>query len=186
MLNGSPAAPLPFAELGVIDDAEPHAAALNMALDEVLLDGLENTALLRCYRWAGHASSFGCFGRSAAVRANYPESAGVRRWTGGAHDDDYRESWPAFRERVLGGLERLVRLSARNVIAFTSGGPITAVLQHATGLPDALAFSLNWPLVNTGITRLRFSARTGTLTLATYNSHPHLDATRDAATVTYR
>ena len=110
----------------------------------------------------------------------------VARWTGGAHDADYAEPWSAFRERVVGGLRQLARLEARSVWAFTSGGPITAICQHLLGLPDGDAFELNWPLVNAGITRLRFSVKDGTVTLATFNSHPHLDETGDPALVTFR
>ena len=83
MKAASSAEPLPFAELVVVDDHEPHPAALNMALDEVLLAGLEGTAVLRCYRWSRPAVSFGCFGRVAAIRADYPDAEPVRRWTGG-------------------------------------------------------------------------------------------------------
>ena len=112
--------------------------------------------------------------------------AAVARWTGGAHDGDYCETWQAFRARVLDGLRSVLSRSAQRTVAFTSGGPITAILQHTLGLPDAAAFSMNWPLVNTGITRLRFSRRTGALTLATYNAYPHLELARDPALVTFR
>ena len=83
MKTASTAEPLPFTELVVVDDRDPHPAALNMALDEVLLAGLEGTAVLRCYRWSRPAVSFGCFGRVAAIRADYPDAEPVRRWTGG-------------------------------------------------------------------------------------------------------
>ena len=83
MKAASAAAPLPFAALVVVDDLDPHPAALNMALDEVLLTGLQGTAVLRCYRWSRPAVSFGCFGRVAAIRADYPDAEPVRRWTGG-------------------------------------------------------------------------------------------------------
>ena len=110
----------------------------------------------------------------------------IARWIGGAHDADYPESWPAFKARVVGGLRRLVAQDAREVWAFTSGGPITVIVQHVIGLPDARAFDMNWPLVNAGITRLRFSTTTGAITLSTFNAHPHLDRTGDPALITYR
>lgn len=109
----------------------------------------------------------------------------VARWTGGAHDADYPESWRDFRSRVIAGLTRLVALDAKSVWAFTSGGPITAILQHLLGLSDERAFDLNWPLVNTGITRLRF-AKGHSPTLATYNAHPHLDEAGNPDLITYR
>ena len=103
MSDGSPTPPLPFGELVVLDDFVPHPAALNMAVDEVLLDGLGSAAVLRCYRWSREAVSFGCFGKSAAVRADHPGAERVRRWTGGGiveHGRDFTytllvpRAWP--------------------------------------------------------------------------------------------
>ncbi len=74
---------LPWEEVILIEDDEPHGAALNMALDEVLLSTLGDLPLLRCYRWSKPSVSFGCFGREAAVRAQFPAQPRVRRWTGG-------------------------------------------------------------------------------------------------------
>ena len=119
-----------------------------------------------------------------AFHAMYLEA--VARWTDGAHDDDYSEPWPAFKARVIDGLRKLVAGEARTLFAFTSGGPITAIIQHLLGLPDDRAFEMNWPLVNAGVTRLRFTKGTGAVTLATYNAHPHLDQAGDAGLVTYR
>lgn len=119
-----------------------------------------------------------------AFQAMYVEA--IARWTGGRHDADYAEPWSAFRVRVVGALQRLCALDAKRVVAFTSGGPITAVLQHLLGLPDAQAFTLNWPLVNASVTRLRFRPDSGAASLANYNCHPHLDETGDPALVTYR
>ena len=61
-----------------------------MAIDELLFRDAA-TPLLRIYRWAHPAVSFGYFGKVAAVRASWPEREPVRRWTGGGavlHGDD--------------------------------------------------------------------------------------------------
>lgn len=77
-------------ELHVYDDLEPRSAALNMAVDEALLE----TALapiLRFYRWRGPSVSFGYFGCYAEVADQSPHQEIVRRWTGGGvvpHGDD--------------------------------------------------------------------------------------------------
>ncbi len=39
---------------------------------------------------------------------------------------------------------------------FTSGGTITALLQLIVGVPPLEAFELNWQIVNTSLTRLKF------------------------------
>ena len=80
-----------FDRLELIDDPTPRGAALNMAIDEALLESIGSSAVLRVYRWARPSVSFGCFERFAPVRQTYPEREWVRRWTGGGvveHGED--------------------------------------------------------------------------------------------------
>jgi lipoate-protein ligase A len=73
-----------------IRDDTPRSAALNMAIDEVLL-GDAVAPLLRIYRWARPAVSFGYFGRFAPIATSWPGREIVRRMTGGGivpHGED--------------------------------------------------------------------------------------------------
>jgi lipoyl(octanoyl) transferase len=77
-------------ELHVHDDQEPRSAALNMAVDEALLETVVSPTL-RFYRWRGPALSFGYFGAYADVAGQSGHREIVRRWTGGGivpHGDD--------------------------------------------------------------------------------------------------
>jgi lipoyl(octanoyl) transferase len=77
-------------ELHVYDDSEPRSAALNMALDEALLESAASPTL-RFYRWRVPALSFGYFGSYADATDQRREREIVRRWTGGGvvpHGDD--------------------------------------------------------------------------------------------------
>ena len=77
-------------ELHVYDDSEPRSAALNMAVDEALLETAASPTL-RFYRWRGPALSFGYFGSYADVADQRGDREIVRRWTGGGvvpHGDD--------------------------------------------------------------------------------------------------
>jgi lipoate-protein ligase A len=77
-------------ELDVYHDAEPRSAALNMAIDEALLESASRPAL-RFYRWRQPALSFGYFVPYAAVAAEAEGRELVRRWTGGGivrHGED--------------------------------------------------------------------------------------------------
>ena len=69
-------------ELHVYDDPEPRAAALNMAVDEALLESA-NAPVLRFYRWRHPSLSFGYFGNYAEVADQSSQRDIVRRWTGG-------------------------------------------------------------------------------------------------------
>ena len=77
-------------ELHVYDDLEPKSAALNMAVDEALLERAV-APILRFYRWRRPSISFGYFGRYAEVANPSTHREVVRRWTGGGivpHGDD--------------------------------------------------------------------------------------------------
>ncbi|MGV3532805.1 MAG: lipoate--protein ligase family protein [Chthoniobacteraceae bacterium] len=80
-----------IAHLTVLLDEQPHGAALNMAIDEVLLKNL-TAPTLRIYRWATPAVSFGYFTPIAEVENLGPARELVRRWTGGGvvpHGEDF-------------------------------------------------------------------------------------------------
>ena len=68
--------------LDVYEETQPHRAALNMAIDEALLETV-STPSLRTYSWETPSISFGYFGSFADVAERYPEREIVRRWTGG-------------------------------------------------------------------------------------------------------
>ena len=77
-----------FASLNVYNDVNSRSAAMNMAVDETLL---ENATIptIRFYRWDHPALSFGYFGRYADVSDQQRDL--VRRWTGGGivfHGED--------------------------------------------------------------------------------------------------
>jgi lipoyl(octanoyl) transferase len=79
-----------FDELIVYDGGEPRAAALNMAVDEALLESV-TVPTIRFYRWRRPSLSFGYFGRYIDVAPHESEREIVRRWTGGGivfHGED--------------------------------------------------------------------------------------------------
>ncbi len=81
-------------EISLFDDIVPHTAAMNMAIDEALL-GIATGPVLRVYRWARPAVSFGYFERWEPIRAAHPGRDAVRRWTGGGvvlHGEDFTYS----------------------------------------------------------------------------------------------
>ncbi|MEI8340114.1 MAG: hypothetical protein WCH43_01090 [Verrucomicrobiota bacterium] len=114
-----------FESIDLIHDPEPHPAALNMAVDEILLQHLSRP-VLRVYRWLRPSVSFGYFEKFKAVQAQYPSREPVRRWTGGGvvpHGEDLTysllvptgslflrlktaESYRAIHERIAAAMNR--------------------------------------------------------------------------------
>ncbi len=52
------------------------------------------------------------------------------------------------------------------------------------GVPPLKAFELNWQIVNTSLTRLKF--RGEEVSLASFNSHVHLELLKAPELITYR
>src|SRR3954454_7629453 len=79
-----------FGRLQVCRDVSPHSAAMNMAIDEALLE-MAMVSTIRFYGWRSPALSFGYFGSFSNVAIYAAERDLVRRWTGGGivfHGDD--------------------------------------------------------------------------------------------------
>lgn len=110
----------------------------------------------------------------------------IGRWISGQHDKQGLQSWLSYVEQVQGGLTRLLDQadSKQNIAVFTSGGTITALLHLITGIPPAQAFELNWQIVNTSLSCLKF--RGSQVTLASFNSHVHLQLLKAPELITYR
>src|SRR5207245_8073052 len=99
---------------------DEHSAAMNMAIDEALLDS-GTIPSIRFYRWRSSALSFGYFGRFADVADYAGERDLVRRWTGGGivfHEEDLTYSIvippsdPVFSESSIAIYEKIHRALA--------------------------------------------------------------------------
>lgn len=109
-----------FAVLDIYHDDEPRSAAMNMAIDEALLETTEIPSI-RFYHWASPALSFGYFGKFIEIAGHATERDLVRRWTGGGivfHGDDLTYSIvipamdPAFAESSMSIYENVHRALA--------------------------------------------------------------------------
>jgi broad specificity phosphatase PhoE len=118
--------------------------------------------------------------RRAKFQAMFEEA--TQRWTGGEADDDYKESFPAFSQRVDEALRRTAEDAKGTVVVVSSGGPIGLVASHLLAGDASLWVPLNRVAVNTAVTKL-VTGRSG-ITLSTYNEHSHLE--HDRALLTYR
>ena len=141
-----------FCTLAVYNDVAPRSAAMNMAIDEALLETAA-ISLIRFYRWQSPALSFGYFGRFAHVASYAGDRDLVRRWTGGGtvlHGDDLTYSIvipasdPAFRESSLAIYQRIHcalagALNKAGQCATVAGvgdpGPLSATVTRA-GISD--------------------------------------------------
>ena len=125
-----------LASLSVIHDIDSRSAALNMAIDEALLESA-NVPTLRFYRWDHAALSFGYFGKFEDV-ANEDRDI-VRRWTGGgvvlhgedltysivipANDPAFLQSSMSIYEKTHAAIREALAENGENYELATSAGP---------------------------------------------------------------
>ena len=117
-----------FAKLEICRDATPRSAAMNMAIDEALVEAAK-VPTIRFYRWKSPALSFGYFGKFADVVNYVTKRDLVRRWTGGGivfHGDDLTYSIiipatePAFGESPKSIYEK-IHCALRDSLAANGG-----------------------------------------------------------------
>src|SRR6266542_4651423 len=114
-----------LASVDIYYEDDKHSAAMNMAIDEALLDSVAVSSI-RFYRWRSPALSFGYFGRFADVADYAVERDLVRRWTGGGivfHGEDLTYSIvipandPVFAESSMSIYETVHRALSHALIA---------------------------------------------------------------------
>lgn len=130
----------PFNRLALIDDLEFRSAAMNMAVDEAMMD-IATIPIVRFYRWNHPAISFGYFGRFANVEEFAPQHDLVRRWTGGGivfHGDDLTYSIvipandPRFADSSMAIYEKVHRALAK---VLNGSGQAAAMAPRRDALP---------------------------------------------------
>lgn len=98
----------------------------------------------------------------------------MRMWIEGRIHAPDIESWQAFCARVAAGIGNLRDLDrkGRRVVAFTSGGTISAAMRAALELSDRKMLDLSGVIRNASITEIAVSRTRMTPTL--FNALPHL------------
>ena len=107
-------------------------------------------------------------------------------WMSGKYERPGMMGWSAFKERITQGIDSIItgNGNGKNIIVFSSGGPISALMQIALGISDPVTAKLCWQINNASITR--FVYNTGGITLAGFNNFSHLEMKKDSGLITYR
>lgn len=110
----------------------------------------------------------------------------LQRWAAETDDIPEHLTWSRFTQTVAAGLQRIITKAKpdEQIGIFTSGGTITALLHLLTGINARNAFELNWQIVNTSLSRLKF--RDDSVVLTSFNGHPHLDLLKNKKLITFR
>lgn len=108
------------------------------------------------------------------------------RWLDHRDESRCMDSWESFTGRVKHGVQEIMARegSGKRVAVFTSGGAISAVVQKALNLSDRSTLSLSWQIVNSSVTRFKYSGER--LMLFGFNDFTHLELGDHDRLITYR
>lgn len=168
------------------DGLSPPELEIDPAFNEFLADQVIRAHMQDLLAVEPHAMDV--FRNASSHRAEFQRlfSYVVGRWVSGQHEKEGLGSWQNFVDGVQAGLTRLIEQAGtkERIAVFTSGGTITALLQLIIGVSPIKAFELNWQIVNTSLSCVKFRGQD--LALASFNSHAHLELLKNPALVTYR
>jgi len=133
-----------FGALQVCQQIDPQSAAMNMAIDEALLE-TATAPTIRFYGWRSPALSFGYFGKFSDVAIHAAERDLVRRWTGGGivfHGEDLTYSIvipasdPAFEESSIAIYEKIHRALAHALNGVGKHAELAGSTRYADRTPQ--------------------------------------------------
>ena len=107
-------------------------------------------------------------------------------WANGTYKKDGLATWEEFASRVWDGMKRIMteHPSGKTVVIFTSGGPISAMVQKSLKLSNDSAIRLGWQIANASLTKFLYNREN--FTLSTFNETTHLLLEGDPGLITYR
>lgn len=110
----------------------------------------------------------------------------MNRWVSGDYDVPGVTTWRDFKQRVKNGIYGVIQTQGakKTLAVFTSGGPISVVVQEALGLTDQMAMAQSWQVMNASVTWFKYNAKG--ITLAGFNDIAHLELENDKDMLTYR
>lgn len=109
----------------------------------------------------------------------------MNMWCSGNYDMKGAVTWEEFTSGIYQFLDERIRSGAsRNIAVFTSGGPISAVIMKVLSLDLNTSMLIRDQIVNSSITRFRFSA--SGIMLSSFNEYSHLESSGVNNIITYR
>ena len=109
------------------------------------------------------------------------------RWITGKYDQPGIDSWRAFHQRCQGAIDRATAAnigSGKKIAVFTSGGPLSSVMNKALSLSDEVTLRITWQIVNSSVTACKYSD--DRFFLWFFNGISHLEQYDQENLITYR
>ena len=110
----------------------------------------------------------------------------MNMWCSGKYEMKSTATWNQFISGVYGFIEEIMEKHQgnKNIAAFTSGGPISTIIMKVLSLNIDTTMLIRDKIVNSSITRFRYSENS--IMLSSFNEYSHLELTGEKDIITYR
>jgi len=110
----------------------------------------------------------------------------MNMWCSGKYNMEGTATWEEFTSGIYSFVDDLMRNHDRNrnIAVFTSGGPISALIMKVLSLSLKSSMLIRDHIVNSSITRFRYS--TYKIMISSFNEYSHLELAGDKNIITYR
>jgi len=110
----------------------------------------------------------------------------MHMWCSGKYDMKGTTSWSEFTSGVYGFVDEMMEKypKDRNIAAFTSGGPISAIIMKVLSLSIDTSMLVRDRIINSSITRFKYTGNS--IMLSSFNEYSHLELTGEKNIITYR
>jgi broad specificity phosphatase PhoE len=116
----------------------------------------------------------------------------VECWIKGDFSDYQIETYEQYSDKVLKAFEDVTGLKEKKakIAVFTSGGPISVILENTLGINSFKAVEIGWGIKNCSITCLssnaEFNRNTNRFLLRQFNCSAHFELEKEDNLITYR
>jgi len=112
--------------------------------------------------------------------------AAMNQWITSDSNPAYSESWLEFNQRIEQALSDVaIKHHGKTVLIYSSGGPISLTACSLSGMKPQHFMTINWSLVNGGITKILNRSGGAKLSLSTLNEHDVFERELTQQLITY-
>ncbi|MDY0362266.1 MAG: histidine phosphatase family protein [Desulforegulaceae bacterium] len=119
-------------------------------------------------------------------------SKAVENWIKGEFSDSGIQTYENYCDQVLSAFEKISQTNEKKakIAVFTSGGPISVILENTLGINSFKAVEIGWGIKNCSITCLssnaKFNRNTNRFLLRQFNCSAHFELEKEDNLITYR
>ena len=108
----------------------------------------------------------------------------TKKWVTGAYDEmaSEHQSWADFTQKVLNGIDEIVKTSPnQHVAVVSSGGPVSVLVGNVLGMSQEKIMEMNWMIENSSFSEVHISSKRRSI--RNFNCYNHITDSNKISTI---